>query len=73
MSDSPERIQWHPAFYAATNLEFREDIEYLERKTEYNLSKQPIRIDLLIIKDDALVHAFIKVMVRTQMQCHQTR
>lgn len=56
MSDSPERIQWHPAFYAATNLEFREDIEYLERKTEYNLSKEPIRIDLLIIKDDALSH-----------------
>ena len=56
MSDSPERIQWHPAFYAAANLEFREDIEFLERKTEYNLSKEPIRIDLLIIKDDALSH-----------------
>ena len=47
----PEKIQWHPAFYAATELELQEDIEQLELKREYNLSKEPIRIDLLIIKE----------------------
>ena len=52
MGDSPDKIQWHPAFYAATGLELHEDMERLELKSEYNLSKEPIRIDLLIIKND---------------------
>ena len=51
MKNAPDKLQWHPAFYAATGLEFHEDIERLELKPEYNLSKEPIRIDLLIIKD----------------------
>ena len=51
MGDSPDKIKWHPAFYAATELELQENIEQLEFKTEYNLSKEPIRIDLLIIKE----------------------
>ena len=55
MSDLLEKIQWHPAFYAAAGLELMEDIERLEIRPEYNLSKEPIRIDLLIIKNDELV------------------
>lgn len=51
MADSPEKLQWHPAFYAATGLELQENIEELDLIPEYNLSKEPIRIDLLIIKD----------------------
>lgn len=51
MGEMPEKIQWYPAFYAATELELQEDIEQLELKREYNLSKEPIRIDLLIIKE----------------------
>ena len=51
MGETPEKIQWHPAFYAATELELQEDIEHLEFTREYNLSKEPIRIDLLIIKE----------------------
>ena len=51
MGEMPEKIQWHPAFYAATELELQEDIEQLELKREYNLSKEPIRSDLLIIKE----------------------
>ena len=51
LGEMPEKIQWHPAFYAATELELQEDIEQLELKREYNLSKEPIRIDLLIIKE----------------------
>jgi hypothetical protein len=49
--DSPDKIQWHPAFCATTELELQENIEELELIPEYNLSKKPIRIDLLIIKN----------------------
>ena len=51
MKNAPDKLQWHPAFCAAAGLEFHEDIERLELKPEYNLSKEPIRIDLLIIKE----------------------
>jgi hypothetical protein len=51
MTENPkEKIQWHPAFYAAAELEFRENKGDLEFKREYNLSKEPIRMDLLIVK-----------------------
>lgn len=53
MTDSPDKIQWHPAFYAAAGLELRENREELDLIPEYNLSKEPIRIDLLIIKDSS--------------------
>ena len=51
MKNAPDKLQWHPAFCAAAGLEFHEDIERLELKPEYNLSKEPIRIDHLIIKE----------------------
>ncbi len=44
------RIQWHPAFYAATKLEFHDNIDELEFYPEYNLSKKPLQADLLIIE-----------------------
>lgn len=50
MNDLPDKIQWHPAFYAATGLELHENIEELTLLPEHSLSKEPIRIDLLIIK-----------------------
>ena len=50
MKNAPDKLQWHPAFCAAAGLEFHEDIERLELKPEYNLSKEQIRIDLLIKK-----------------------
>ena len=53
MKNAPDKLQWHPAFCAAAGLEFHEDIERLELKPEYNLSKEPIRIDLLIIKEES--------------------
>jgi CRISPR/Cas system CSM-associated protein Csm2 small subunit len=52
-TDSPDKIQWHPAFYAATCLELKDNIEDLQFEREYNLSKEPIRIDLLILKPGA--------------------
>ena len=51
MKDLPDKIQWHPGFAAATGLEFRDDYKYVKLESEYNLSKEPIRIDLLITKD----------------------
>jgi hypothetical protein len=53
MADSPDEIQWHPAFYAAAGIELQENLEDLEFTPEYNLSKEPIRFDLLIQKDGA--------------------
>ena len=52
MKDLPEKIQWHPAFAAAIGLEFRDDHKYVKIQQEYNLSKEPIRIDLLISRKD---------------------
>lgn len=54
MKNAPDKLQWHPAFCAAAGLEFHEDIERLELKPEYNLSKEPIRIDLLIYMTEHL-------------------
>ena len=51
MPDSPDDIMWHPAFYGAAELELQENINELEIIPEYNLSKEPIRIDLLITKN----------------------
>lgn len=51
LKNAPDKLQWHPAFCDVAGLEFHEDIEQLELKPEYNLSKEPIRIDLLIIYD----------------------
>ena len=44
------KIQWHSGFYGAAELEFSADREALEFSREYNLSKEPLRMDLLIIK-----------------------
>jgi hypothetical protein len=45
-----EKIQWHPGFYGAAELELLQNKEELEFDREYNLSKEPLRIDLLIVK-----------------------
>lgn len=45
-----EKIQWHPGFYAAAELELRQNCKELEFHREYNLSKKPLQIDLLIIE-----------------------
>ena len=48
--ESPKRIQWHPGFYAAAEIELRQNRNELEFHREYNLSKKPLQIDLLIIE-----------------------
>ena len=48
MEDS--KIQWHPGFVAAMNLEFSENRNDLKFEPEYNLNTKPLEIDLLVIK-----------------------
>ena len=48
-----KKIQWHPGFVAAMNLEFAEDRSGLIFEKEYNLNTKPLEIDLLIIKKEA--------------------
>ncbi len=43
-------IQWHPAFYAAAELELSANRADLYFQREYNLSKKPLQIDLLVIR-----------------------
>lgn len=44
------KIHWHPGFYGGIELELREYRELLEFETEHSLSKEPLRMDMLIIK-----------------------
>jgi hypothetical protein len=50
MEGLSDKIQWHPGFYGAAELELKENKEELEFEREYNLSKEPLRVDLLIVK-----------------------
>ena len=45
-----ENIQWHPAFVAAIELEFKEYGQYLEYIKEHELTQKPLKIDLVVIK-----------------------
>ena len=44
------KIQWHPGFVAAMNLEFKDNRDDLIFEKEYNLNTKPLETDLLIIK-----------------------
>ena len=44
------KIQWHPAFYSAIQIELQEDADALTFKEEHPLSKKPMQIDIVIIK-----------------------
>ena len=45
-----KRVQWHPACFAALNLEFLDNKEDLEFLQEQSVNELPLRIDALIIK-----------------------
>ena len=44
------RIPWHPGFVSAMELELKEEADYLVFDSEHELNKEPLSIDLLIIK-----------------------
>ena len=41
---------WHPAFCGATEWEFKQNKADLTFNTEKQISKEPLRMDLLIVK-----------------------
>lgn len=70
MKETPEKFQWHPAFYAATELELRENYDDLEFEPEHNLSKAPLQMDLLIIKKWRDVELLQSKNMCSDMQIH---
>lgn len=49
------KIQWHPGFVAAMNLELAQNRKDLIFEKEYNLNTKPLEIDLLVIRKDSSV------------------
>lgn len=49
------KIQWHPGFVAAMDMELREDRGILKLESEHNLNRKPLEIDLLVIKKEPYV------------------
>jgi hypothetical protein len=45
-----ERISWHPAFFEAIQMELEEYSQYLQFISEFQLTTEPQRIDVLIIR-----------------------
>ena len=66
VNDDKSKIQWHPAFYATIQIEFREELDKLHFENEHYLSKKPMQIDVLIIKKrtDELIHKNIGQIFR---------
>ena len=50
------KVQWHPGFVAAMNLELARNRADLIFEKEYNLNTKPLEIDLLVIKKNASVN-----------------
>lgn len=49
------KVQWHPGFVAAMNLELAQNRDALVFEKEYNLNTKPLEIDLLVIKKEPSV------------------
>jgi hypothetical protein len=47
---SEERITWHPAFFEAIQAELEEYKDVLEFHAEHQLTAEPLRIDVLIVR-----------------------
>ncbi|MHC6181204.1 hypothetical protein ACYUJ6_15355 [Clostridium sp. JNZ X4-2] len=61
-----DKIKWHLAFAAAIQLELKEYKDDLEFTTEYQLTDEPLRIDVLVIKKlkDIQINKFIGKIFR---------
>ena len=51
--ETSERISWHPAFFEAIQMELEEYSGSLQFISEFQLSGEPLRIDVVIIKKTA--------------------
>lgn len=54
MNTKDNKIQWHPAFGAALQIELGEEAKYLKFETEHLLSKKPMQIDVLVKNDKCI-------------------
>ena len=54
------KIQWHPGFVAAMNLELREYRDSLVFEKEYNLNTKPLEIDFLVQAGNSLLPIEVK-------------
>ena len=52
MSKRKTRIPWHPAMMVALQLELEKYLDVLHFEAEHQLTAQPLRIDVLIIRKD---------------------
>ncbi len=50
MEKTKKRLQWHPAFFAGLQIEFKDEEENLIFENEHQLGTKPNQIDVLIIK-----------------------
>ena len=50
MTETVDKIAWHPAFYGGIELELRKWKADLIFETEHELSKEALLMDMLIIK-----------------------
>ena len=51
MNTKDNKIQWHPAFDAALQIELGDEAKYLEFESEHMLTKKPMQIDVLVKND----------------------
>lgn len=49
------KLQWHPAFQAALQIEFEEDADHLQFLSEHNLTKKPLQIDTLVLREKGYI------------------
>ncbi len=61
MGKMDQRKQWHMGFYGAMELEFREDKDSLEFYREYQLSKKPLEMDMLVVRKNREVKLSNKI------------
>ena len=48
LNTNDEKIQWHPAFDVALQIELGDEAKYLEFDPEHLISKKPMQIDVLV-------------------------
>ncbi|MBO5470802.1 MAG: hypothetical protein J6A03_13835 [Lachnospiraceae bacterium] len=65
---SKKKIQWHPAMVAAVIMELKDNENDLHFEREYNLSKKPLQMDVLIVKKNR--NAAIKSTIGKMFRKH---
>ena len=50
--NTDSRIAWHPAFYQAIRAELVQYEDILHYEAEHQLTSEPLRMDILIIKKE---------------------